>query len=427
LGQNLRGQPLDELAQLLHLRPTLRLAQSEALCPIHPLFPGVRFHSVDLRDNLQHFQRPGILLGHLVRLVELAPRVRQARRVRDPIAQMGVHRIPVALQSADPAVQKLLRPVTPPSHPKVKYHRTARTRVLEHPTLMCALASGHALHLHGRLVALDVIARQKLLAHRSAQRTHQIAHAHHDPTNCRLAEFDPRFAPQDQRLAIERQVIGILVHQQIDDDRVGQLALLHDPRARHRRRHRHATLAAARREFLAPEHPHEVLGRLAVQMLAGLEAHGHPALPALRTTALLLLEKHLLLDTRQMRRQFRAPGVTAFARTHRRRLPLGALRQRRLRLHLGGRHAGFQFEQLQLVGVQRLVPGPIPLQVRQTQHLTQTRILALQPLAFVLQHSESVHRLPPACQPPADLGTHPLRQSLQVDVPLRLHDAITLT
>ena len=151
-----------------------------------------------------------------------------------------------------------------------------------------------------------------------------------DPVGQRRAVEIDALAGVDLRLAIERQVIGVLGDQHLGDRRLGRQAALDQPRRR--RRLDDHVLAGAAGVFGPAHDQHPELGGDDVEPLADVLAD--PVQRARAARAGLVLDVDERLDPRQMRRQRAAVGAPLARALRARRRRLGFGLGRRLRLAL---------------------------------------------------------------------------------------------
>src|ERR1700686_2234614 len=86
------------------------------------------------------------------------------------------------------------------------------------------------LHIHRRLVGLDVTTGQQLLAHGAYHWLEQFADSHYTAAHRRPADVPSGLAQQNRALAVERRVIGIFAHDGVDDDLIGNQTLVDNTR-----------------------------------------------------------------------------------------------------------------------------------------------------------------------------------------------------
>src|ERR1700721_4364279 len=125
------------------------------------------------------------------------------------------------------------------------------------------------LHIHWRLVGLDVTTGQQLLAHGTHHWLQHLAHSHYPAAHRRPADFHPGLAQQNRALAVERTVISIFAHDGVDDDLIGNQTLVDN--ACRQRSGLHPLLLALlmlASPLLALAHFHVVLGPLHLENFA---------------------------------------------------------------------------------------------------------------------------------------------------------------
>src|SRR5580700_3062704 len=144
------------------------------------------------------------------------------------------------------------------------------------------------LHIHRRLVGLDVTTGQQLLAHGAHHWLQHLADSHYPAAHRRPADVHAGVAQQNRALAVERTVIGILADHRVDDDLIGNQTLVDN--ARRQRSGLHPlllTLLLLASPLLALGHFHVVLGPLHLENLALFVADHHGFVSAVAAHALL--------------------------------------------------------------------------------------------------------------------------------------------
>src|ERR1700686_130283 len=86
------------------------------------------------------------------------------------------------------------------------------------------------LHIHRRLIGLDVTTGQQLLAHGAHHWLEHLADSHYPAAHRRPADAHAGVAQQNRALAVERRVIGIFAHDGVDDDLIGNQTLVDNTR-----------------------------------------------------------------------------------------------------------------------------------------------------------------------------------------------------
>src|ERR1035438_7365244 len=82
------------------------------------------------------------------------------------------------------------------------------------------------LHIHRRLVSLDVTTSQQLLAHGAYHWHEHLADGHYPAAHSPPADVHAGVAQQNRALAVERTVIGIFAEPCVDDDLIGNQTLV---------------------------------------------------------------------------------------------------------------------------------------------------------------------------------------------------------
>src|SRR5260370_24817876 len=166
------------------------------------------------------------------------------------------------------------------------------------------------LHIHRRLIGLDVTTSQQLLAHGAHHWLEQLADSHYPAAHRRPADVHAGLAPQNRALAVKRTVVGIFAHDGVDDDLIGNQTLF-DGAVRHRVGLHPLlfTLLLLASPLLALGHFHEVLGRLHVENFAHFVADHHGLFSAVAAHALLRRAGHDLFHARKIGRQRLPAGM----------------------------------------------------------------------------------------------------------------------
>src|SRR5712691_10764386 len=144
------------------------------------------------------------------------------------------------------------------------------------------------LHIHRRLVGLDVTTGQQLFAHGAHHWLQHLADSHYPAAHRRPADVNAGLAQQNHALAVERRVIGILADHRVDDDLIGNQTLVNN--ARRQRSGLHAlllTLLLLASPLFALGHFHVVLGPLHIENFALFVADHHGFAYAFSAHALL--------------------------------------------------------------------------------------------------------------------------------------------
>src|SRR5258708_19811320 len=166
------------------------------------------------------------------------------------------------------------------------------------------------LHIHRRLIGLDVTTSQQLLAHGAHHWLEQLADSHYPAAHRRPADVHAGLAPQNRALAVKRTVVGIFAHDGVDDDLIGNQTLVDD--ACRQRSGLHPllfTLLLLASPLLALGHFHEVLGRLHVENFAHFVADHHGFVSAIAAHALLRRAANDLFHPAKIPRQLLPPGI----------------------------------------------------------------------------------------------------------------------
>src|ERR1700733_2651451 len=119
------------------------------------------------------------------------------------------------------------------------------------------------LHIHRRLVGLDVTTGEQLLAHGADHGLEHLVDSHYPAAHRRPADLHAGLAQQNRALPVERTVIGIFAHDGVDDDLIRNQTLVDN--AHRQRSGLHPllfTLLLLASPLLALGHFHEVLGWL---------------------------------------------------------------------------------------------------------------------------------------------------------------------
>src|SRR5260370_5905177 len=93
------------------------------------------------------------------------------------------------------------------------------------------------LHIHRRLIGLDVTTGQQLLAHGAHHWLEHLADSHYPAAHRPPADVHAGVALQNRALAVERTVIGIFAHDGVADDLIGNHTLVDDERRPRSRLH----------------------------------------------------------------------------------------------------------------------------------------------------------------------------------------------
>src|SRR5580658_6136573 len=96
------------------------------------------------------------------------------------------------------------------------------------------------LHIHRRLVSLDVTTSQQLLAHGAHHWHEHLADSHYPAAHRPPADVHSDVAQQNRALSVERTVISVFAHDGVDDDLIGNQTLVDN--ARRQRSGLHALL-----------------------------------------------------------------------------------------------------------------------------------------------------------------------------------------
>src|SRR5580692_5361604 len=168
------------------------------------------------------------------------------------------------------------------------------------------------LHIHRRLVSLDVTTSQQLLAHGAHHWHEHLADGHYPAAHRPPADVHAGLAQQNRALAVERTVIGIFAHDGVDDDLIGNQTLVDD--ACRQRSGLHPlllTLHLLASPLLALGHFHVVLGPLHLENFAYVVADHHGFVSAVAAHALLRRAGHDLFHPRKIGRQRLPAGMRA--------------------------------------------------------------------------------------------------------------------
>src|ERR1700722_417883 len=168
------------------------------------------------------------------------------------------------------------------------------------------------LHIHWRLIGLNVTTGQQLLAHGAHHWLEHLADSHHPAAHRRPADVHARLAQQNRALAVERTVVGIFAHDGVDDDLIGNQTLVDD--SYRQRSGLHAlffTLLLLASPLLALGHLHVVLGRLPLENFALFVADHHGLFSAVAAHALLRRAGNDLFRARKIGRQRLPTGMRA--------------------------------------------------------------------------------------------------------------------
>ncbi len=218
------------------------------------------FDVVESPDALERLPRQwrGLVDVHVM---ELATHMRPAGDLDDPVAvEPVIAGVAVRLQEAPERPKMILGPLALAIGRVAEQHRSGRTvaggavvaHVYPQPT-SAGLAMARRQHRHGRVVGMQLARLQRLLRQRLDQRLQQGACAA-DPVRQGRALQLNAFTGVDRALPVQRQMIGILGHQDVGE----QARACHTARDRPRRRFAlHDPLAAGARQLgpNVPDHP----------------------------------------------------------------------------------------------------------------------------------------------------------------------------
>src|SRR6202522_451607 len=166
------------------------------------------------------------------------------------------------------------------------------------------------LHIHRRLIGLDVTTGQQLLAHGAYYWLEHLADSHYPAAHRRPADVHAGLAQQNRALAVERTVISVFAHDGVDDDLIGNQTLVDDSyRQRSRLYPLLFTLLLLTSPLLALDHFHVVLGTLHLENFALFVADHHGFVSAVAAHALLRRAGHDLFHARKIGRQRLPAGM----------------------------------------------------------------------------------------------------------------------
>jgi hypothetical protein len=109
-------------------------------------------------------------------------------------------------------------PFTP--KPEIEYNRPVGATVL--PEVSLSVLSAAIVHLYAYrcFIRLDIVTLQKFPPQCCYDRSQKFAHSHHPAVHGRPGQLDPSFPLKDRALAIDRDMIGILADDRVNNDSI---------------------------------------------------------------------------------------------------------------------------------------------------------------------------------------------------------------
>src|ERR1700723_2546045 len=166
------------------------------------------------------------------------------------------------------------------------------------------------LHIHRRLIGLDVTTGQQLLAHGAYYWLEHLAASHYPAAHRRPADGHAGLAQENRALAVERTVVGIFAHDGVDDDLIGNQTLVDDSHRQRSGLHPLLfTLLLLASPLLPLGHFHVVLGPLHLENFALFVADHHGFVSAAPAHTLLRRAGNYLFHPGKIGRQRLPAGM----------------------------------------------------------------------------------------------------------------------